>query len=69
MITFKFWIFKLSDLDQGMHKYAVKKKIGVFSVFKKKLISKKEKKSNISESRTTLRTQKNKFCMQNCFYF
>ena len=43
------------------------KKRGVLSVFEKNY-EEKGKKSNISISRTTLYTQKIKFCMQNFFF-
>ena len=38
-----------------------------FKSFLKKVMKRKEKKSNISISRTTLYTKKIKFCMQNFF--
>ena len=62
MIILNLWIFKLSDIDQGIHKHAIQKKYE-FSAFLKKKLNEK-KKSNIIVSRTTLRTRKIKFCMQ-----
>ena len=51
MIVVEIWIFKLWGFDQGIHEHAIQKKV---SVFWKNLYGEKEKKSNISVSRTTL---------------
>ena len=61
MIIFKTWIFNLSDINQGIPKHVIPKEIGVFSVFEKKIYPAKSKKNIISESRTTLSTQKINF--------
>ena len=41
MIIFKIWIFKISDIDQGIHKKAIEKN-GSFYGFWKKLLNEKE---------------------------
>ena len=61
MIILNFSIFKLSDIDQGIHKQATQKK-WEFSAFLKKKF-KKKKKANVLLFRTMLFTQKIKFCM------
>ena len=65
MIISKIWFFNLPDIDQGIQKHVIQKKRTVLSVFEKSYAEKK--KFNISISRTTLYTQKNKFCRQNFF--
>ena len=59
MVILNSWFFKLSAVDQGIHKHAIQKtkQIGIFSVLKKKF-KWKEKKANAIVSRTTLCTQK-----------
>ena len=66
MTISNFWIFILSDIDQGIHKHALQKKYE-FSGFLKKKLSEK-KKANIIVYRTTLCTPKFKFCMRNFFF-
>ena len=66
MIISKIWIFKLPDIDQGIQKHVIQKK-EEFSAFLKKVMKRKWKKSNNSITRTTLYTQKIKFCVQNFF--
>ena len=67
MIILHFGIFKLSDIDQGIHQHPIQKK-KEFSAFLKKKISEKKVKANFIASRTTLCTQNIKFCMQNFFF-
>ena len=63
MIILNFGIFKLSDIDQGVHQHPIQKK-KEFSAFLKKKLSEKKVKANFIASRTTLCTQNIKFCMQ-----
>ena len=44
MIILNFWIFKISDIDQGIHEHPIQKKYA-FSAFLKKKIKWKENKS------------------------
>ena len=67
MIISKIWIFNLSDIDQGIQKHVIQKKRSL-KRFWKKLWREKEKKTNISISRTALYTQKIKLCMQIFFF-
>ena len=67
MIILNFGIFKLSDIDQGVHQHPVQKK-KEFSAFLKKKLSEKKVKANFIASRTTLCTQNIKFCMQKFFF-
>ena len=67
MIILNFGIFKLSDIDQGVHQHPIQKK-KEFSAFLKKKLSEKKVKANFIASRTTLCTQNIKFCMQNFFF-
>ena len=66
MIILNFGIFKLSDIDQGVHQHLIQKK-KEFSAFLKKKLSEKKVKANFIASRTTLCTQNIKFCMQKFF--
>ena len=67
MIILNFGIFKLSDIDQGVHQHLIQKK-KEFSAFLKKKLSEKKVKANFIASRTTLCTQNIKFCMQKFFF-
>ena len=68
VIILNVWIFKLSDIDQGIYKHPHTYEIGIFSVFEEKIWSQKKIKANIIVSRTTLCTQKIKFCMHKNFF-
>ena len=68
MIISKIRIFKLPDIDQGIQKLVIQKKEEFYAFLKKISEEKRKEKSNISISRTTLYTQKIKFCMQNFFF-
>ena len=61
-----FRIFKLSDIDQGIHKHAIQINRNFYCFWKK--IKWKKSKAKIIVSRTTLCTQKIKLCMQKKFF-
>ena len=56
-MIFEIWIFKLSNIDQGIHKMPIKRNKS-FQRFLTKNFEQKGKKISISVFRTTLRTQK-----------
>ena len=58
VIFLDFWIFKLSDIDQGIYTHPIQKK-RIFSVFEEKKLGQNKLKANIIVTRTTLCTQKN----------
>ena len=43
MIIFKMWLYKLSDIDRGTHKHAIRNKYEFLAFLKKKLFRETEK--------------------------
>ena len=68
MIILNFWVFKLSNIDQGIYIHTQYKRNKNFQRFWKKNLGEKKIKAINIVSRTTLCTQKIKFCMQKFFF-